>query len=68
MATVILVRHGRTTANATGLLAGRTLRGGLIFAGVNGANEYQGDPPAVKIAPRAGATYALNTNTVRCGL
>jgi broad specificity phosphatase PhoE len=24
MATVILVRHGRTTANATGLLAGRT--------------------------------------------
>ncbi|HET7782828.1 MAG TPA: histidine phosphatase family protein, partial [Arthrobacter sp.] len=23
MATVILVRHGRTTANATGLLAGR---------------------------------------------
>ncbi|MGY4856408.1 histidine phosphatase family protein [Cryobacterium sp. AP23] len=25
MATVILVRHGRTTANATGILAGRTL-------------------------------------------
>ncbi len=25
MATVILVRHGRTTANATGMLAGRTL-------------------------------------------
>ena len=24
MATVILVRHGRTTANASGLLAGRT--------------------------------------------
>ena len=24
MATVLLVRHGRTTANATGLLAGRT--------------------------------------------
>jgi broad specificity phosphatase PhoE len=24
MATVILVRHGRTTANATGVLAGRT--------------------------------------------
>ncbi|MDN6178250.1 MAG: histidine phosphatase, partial [Micrococcaceae bacterium] len=23
MATVLLVRHGRTTANATGLLAGR---------------------------------------------
>ena len=25
MATVILVRHGRTTANATGLLAGRAV-------------------------------------------
>ncbi|MFS2031516.1 histidine phosphatase family protein, partial [Curtobacterium sp. CT11-45] len=24
MATVLLVRHGRTTANATGVLAGRT--------------------------------------------
>ena len=25
MATVILVRHGRTTANATGVLAGRAM-------------------------------------------
>ena len=29
MATVLLVRHGRTTANATGLLAGRTPGVGL---------------------------------------
>lgn len=33
MATVILVRHGRTTANATGLLAGRTAGVGLDQAG-----------------------------------
>jgi hypothetical protein len=48
-------------------LAGRTLRGGLIFAGVDGAPEEQGDLPAVKIAPRIGATYALDTRTVLRG-
>ncbi|MGH9349438.1 MAG: TonB-dependent receptor domain-containing protein, partial [Vicinamibacterales bacterium] len=48
----------------TGLLAGRTLRGGLLFAGVDGAPEQQGDPPAIKVAPRVGATYALNPDTV----
>ena len=48
----------------TGLLAGRSLRGGLIFAGVDGANEFQGDPPAIKVAPRVGATYALDPKTV----
>ncbi len=48
----------------TGLLAGKTLRGGLIFAGVGGANDFQGDPPAIKVAPRVGATYALNPRTV----
>ena len=34
MATVILVRHGRTQANATGLLAGRTPGVGLDETGV----------------------------------
>ena len=42
----------------TGLLAGRTLKGGLIFAGVDGAPEAQGNPAAIKVAPRVGATYA----------
>jgi hypothetical protein len=45
-------------------LAGRTLRGGLLFAGVNGAPEEQGDPPAVKISPRVGVVYAMNPATV----
>jgi trimeric autotransporter adhesin len=48
----------------TGLLAGRTIRGGLIFAGVDGAPEHQGDPPAIKVAPRVGATYSVNNLTV----
>jgi hypothetical protein len=48
-------------------LQGRTLRGGLIFAGVDGAPEEQGDPPAIKVAPRVGATYALDARTVLRG-
>jgi hypothetical protein len=45
-------------------LAGRTLKGGLIYAGVNGAPEEQGDPKAIKPAPRVGATYAIDAKTV----
>ena len=48
----------------TGLLAGKTLRGGLMYAGVNGANDYQGNPKKIKPAPRVGATYAVDTHTV----
>ncbi len=51
----------------TGLLAGRTLRGGLMFAGVDGAPEEQGNPKAVKVSPRVGATYTFNQNTVLRG-
>ena len=54
--------------NKTGtLLAGKTLRGGLIYAGVNGANNYQGDPKKIKPAPRIGTTFAIDTNTVLRG-
>jgi hypothetical protein len=48
-------------------LAGRTIRGGLIFAGIDGAPEEQGDPAAIKVAPRVGATYALDPRTVLRG-
>jgi hypothetical protein len=43
---------------------GPAFRGGLLYAGVDGANTYQGDPPAVKLSPRFGATWALDENTV----
>ena len=43
---------------------GPALKGGLMFAGVNGANDYQGNPPAVKVSPRVGTTWALDANTV----
>ncbi len=48
----------------TGLLAGRTIMGGLRFAGVDGAPTEQGDPAAIKVAPRGGFSYSLNTRTV----
>jgi len=51
----------------TGLLAGQTLRGGLRFAGVEGAPTAQGDPPKAKVAPRVGLTYAINKDTVLRG-
>jgi hypothetical protein len=46
------------------LLAGKTLKGGLIYAGVGGAAEQQGDPKKIKPAPRVGATYSLDSKTV----
>ncbi len=45
-------------------LAGRTIKGGLIFAGVNGAPETQGDLPAIKVSPRVGVAFAANPSTV----
>jgi hypothetical protein len=49
------------------LLAGKTLKGGLVYASVNGAPEEQGNPKKIKPAPRAGATYAIDANTVLRG-
>ena len=46
MATVILVRHGRTTANAAGVLAGRTKGVHLDATGHN-----QAEAPAARLAP-----------------
>ena len=42
----------------------RTINGGLIFAGQNGAPTHQGNQPAVKVAPRIGAVYSLDDKTV----
>jgi trimeric autotransporter adhesin len=46
------------------LLQGRTLTGGLVYAGVNGAPTQQGDLPAVEISPRLGLAWSLNDKTV----
>jgi hypothetical protein len=46
----------------------RTLKGGLIFAGQNGAPTVQGHQPAINPAPRVGVVYSFNDkNVVRGG-
>ena len=45
----------------------RALMGGLIFAGVNGAPTQQGNQPAIKAAPRAGAVFSFDEKTVLRG-
>jgi hypothetical protein len=45
-------------------LTGQPIRGGLVYAGVNGANEYQGNPPGIKFSPRVGMVYSMNPKTV----
>jgi hypothetical protein len=45
----------------------RTIKGGLIFAGQNGAPKVQGHQPAINPAPRAGAVFSFNDKTVLRG-
>jgi trimeric autotransporter adhesin len=45
----------------------RSILGGLVFAGVNGAPTAQGNQPGVKVAPRLGAVYSFNDKTVLRG-
>ncbi len=43
---------------------GRPVRGGLVYAGVNGAPTEQGNQPAIKFSPRFGLVYSANPKTV----
>ncbi|MDP2319490.1 MAG: TonB-dependent receptor [Acidobacteriota bacterium] len=43
---------------------GRPVRGGLVYAGVNGAPTEQGNQPAIKFSPRFGMVYSVNPKTV----
>ena len=47
-----------------GSLPGFPLRGGLMYAGVDGNPTHQWDPPAVKLGPRVGFAYTVNPETV----
>jgi hypothetical protein len=55
---------GGALGNVVNPLTGQPIRGGLVYAGVNGANEYQGDPPAMKFSPRLGFVHSFNPKTV----
>jgi hypothetical protein len=51
----------------TGATPARTATGGLMFAGVNGNRQYQGNPPKAKWSPRVGGVYSINQKTVLRG-
>jgi hypothetical protein len=55
---------GGALGNVINPETGQPIRGGLVYAGQNGANRYQGDPPAVKISPRIGMVYSMDSKTV----
>ena len=40
------------------------LSGGPLYAGVNGQATRTGDPPGIKVGPRAGFAYSVNESTV----
>ena len=52
------------TSPLNGRVPGLDLKGGLMFAGVDGNPTEQGDPSKTKFAPRAGFAWSLNPNTV----
>ena len=47
-----------------GTLPGFPLRGGLMYAGVDGNPEHQWNPPSIKWGPRVGFAYTVNPETV----
>jgi trimeric autotransporter adhesin len=46
---------------------GQPVRGGLVYAGVDGAPTQQGNQPAAKFSPRVGMVYSVNPRTVLRG-
>ncbi len=52
------------SVDPSGQTQARTIKGGLMYAGVDGNGITQGNPPKIKWSPRVGAVYSLNTKTV----
>ena len=48
-------------------VSGLSLRGGLMYAGVDGNPTHQGDAPKAKLGPRGGFTYSMTPTTVLRG-
>ncbi len=66
--TVGFDRHVVNPISSLVTIPGRdAIRGGLLYAGVDGNPTLQGDLPAVKLSPRVGAAYSINDLTVLRG-
>ena len=48
----------------TGATPARMVTGGLMYAGVDGNRDYQGNPPALRLSPRIGIVKSINPKTV----
>jgi hypothetical protein len=55
------------TLNPGGALGAAGARGGLVYAGVNGAPTQQGNQPTAKFSPRVGFVYSADPKTVLRG-
>jgi hypothetical protein len=53
-----------SSVDPTGGTPAKQVKGGLMYAGVDGNKETQGNPPAIKWSPRVGVVYSMNTKTV----
>jgi len=58
------VAFDRDVVSPLAALTGLPLRGGLRYAGVDGAHDYQGDPSRLKFSPRFGTAWSLSPATV----
>ena len=64
----MVVGFDRTAVSPLQASSGIPVTGGLMFAGVNGAPDHQGDPSARKFAPRVGFAWtATRTSVIRGG-
>jgi trimeric autotransporter adhesin len=61
------VAFDRDAVSPLAALTGLPLRGGLRYAGTDGAPDYQGDPSRLKLSPRIGVALALGRATVLRG-
>jgi hypothetical protein len=61
------VAFDQNVTNPISNAAGITVKGGLLFAGVNGAAKFQGNPDKTKFGPRVGFAWKAGKFVVRGG-
>src|SRR5262249_11364023 len=52
------------SVDPTGGTSARNVKGGLMYAGVDGNGTTQGNPPKIKASPRVGVVYSIDSKTV----
>jgi hypothetical protein len=60
----LTVAFDQAAVNPLSSATGLNLKGGLVYAGQNGAPTYQGDPSKKKFSPRGGFAWSVTPETV----